>query len=88
MSNPTDKSPLSDALEKNEEAAEEVRKAAEDLAVAHAVLDTKTSQGSAADGEMAHAVAETKKVEKRLDQSAEKLDHVNEALRREAKTRR
>ena len=78
-------SPLSEALDKNEEATEEVKKAADQLAVVHAVLDTKLGQGADVDDhEVAHAVAETHEVEKRLEESAEKLDEVNETLRREA----
>jgi hypothetical protein len=77
-------SPLADALEKNQEVAEEVKKAAEDLSVAHAVLDTK-AKDRVVDDEMKRAVAETGKIEKRLSGSAEKLDEVNEALEREMK---
>ena len=72
---------LADALNKNEKATEEVKKAAEQLAVVHAVLDTQMSKGS--DADVAHAVAETHEVEKQLDRSAEKLDEVNETLKRE-----
>jgi hypothetical protein len=75
-------SPIADALDKNKQATEDVKKAADDLAVVHAVLDTKLAKG-ASDGEVARAVAETDKVEKRLTQSAEKLDQVNETLERE-----
>jgi hypothetical protein len=48
----------------------------------HAVLDTKIARG-APEGEVKQAVAETKKVEKQLDQSAEKLEDVNDTLKRE-----
>jgi len=75
-------SPLADALEKNQEATEEVQRAADDLAVAHAVLDTKAAKG-AVDDEAKRAVAETARVEKRLTKSAEKLEQVNEALQKE-----
>jgi hypothetical protein len=78
--------PLAEAVEKNKEATEEVHKAAEDLAVAHAVLDTKAA-GGAVDDEAKRAVAETAKVEKRLSRSAEKLEQVNETLQREIKKR-
>ena len=83
MSDSAKASPLSEALEKNEEATAEVKKAADQLAVVHAVLDTKISRG-AHESEVKRAVAETKKVEKQLDESAEKLDDVNETLKREA----
>jgi hypothetical protein len=49
--------------------------------VVHAVLDTKLAKG-VSDGDVARAVAETNKVEKRLTKSAEKLDQVNETLER------
>ena len=77
-------SPLVDALDKNKEATAEVKRAADELAVVHAVLDTKIAQG-ASDGDVKRAVAETDKVEKRLGASAEKLDKVNETLEREVK---
>ena len=77
-------SPLADALDKNKEATEDVKRAADDLAVVHAVLDTKLADG-APDGDVAKAVAETDKVEKRLTKSAKKLDQVNETLEREVK---
>ena len=76
--------PLSDTLNKSEEVAEEVKKAADQLAVAHADLETKIAK-DASDGEVGEAVAETREVGKQLDRSAEKLDEVNEALRREVK---
>ena len=75
-------SPLAEALEKNQQATEEVQQAADDLAVAHAVLDTKAAKG-AVDDESKRAVAETARVEKRLTKSVEKLEHVNETLQQE-----
>jgi hypothetical protein len=77
-------SPIADALDQNKQATEEVKKAADDLAVVHAVLDTKLTKG-ASDDEVERAVAETDKVEKRLTKSARKLDDVNDKLEREAK---
>jgi hypothetical protein len=76
--------PLHEVLTKNKEVAEEVTRAADDLAVVHAVLDTKLTQG-ASSGDVERAVAETKKVEDRLSESAEKLDRVNETLEREVR---
>jgi len=76
-------SPLAEAIDKNKQATDDVKRAADDLAVVHAVLDTKLAKG-ASDGDVARAVAETDKVEKRLTKSAEKLDEVNETLAREA----
>jgi hypothetical protein len=81
---PAASSPIAEALDKNKQATEDVKKAADDLAVVHAVLDTKLAQG-ASDGDVKRAVAETDKVEKRLTQSAEKLDEVNETLARETR---
>jgi len=75
-------SPIAEALDTNKKATEEVKRAADDLAVVHAVLDTKLNGGSS-DSEVARAVAETNQVEKRLTRSAEKLDKVNESLDRE-----
>ncbi len=77
-------SPLADALDKSKVATEEVKNAADDLAVVHAVLDTKLSDG-ASDEDVQRAVAETAQVEKRLTKSAEKLDEVNETLERVVK---
>ena len=76
-------SPLADALQKNEEATAEVQRAADDLAVVHAVLDTKAAHGAVDDDEARRAVAETAAVEKRLTRSAEKLEQVNETLQHE-----
>ncbi len=72
-------SPLSDALNDSKAATAEVKDAADDLAVIHAVLDTKLSSG-ANDEDVSRAVAETAQVEKRLAKSAEKLDKVSETL--------
>ena len=77
-------SPLADALGKSKEATEDVKKAADDLAVVHAVLETKLAKG-VADEDAARAIAETDRLEKRLTQSAEKLDQVNETLEQEVK---
>ena len=79
-----DASPLDEALTKNKEATEEVARAADDLAVVHAVLDTKITKG-ASEGDVKRAVAETKKVEERLSESTEKLEQVNETLEREVR---
>ncbi len=80
-------SPLEDALSKNKEATEEVARAADDLAVVHAVLETKINN-RANEGDVKRAVAETKRVEERLSESAEKLDEVNETLEREVRAAR
>lgn len=77
-------SPLDEALTKNKEATEEVTRASDDLAVVHAVLDTKITSGTSED-DVTRAVAETKKLEERLSESAEKLEQVNETLEREVR---
>jgi hypothetical protein len=80
-------SPIAEALDENKQATEEVKRAADDLAVVHAVLDTKLTKG-VSDGDVKRAVAETNAVEKRLAESAEKLDRVNDTLEREVQRAR
>ncbi len=70
---------LSEALAKNEQATEEVKRAADDLAVVHAVLDTKLAH-VATDEETQLAIDRTVEIEERLADAAEKLDEVNETL--------
>ena len=74
---------LSSALEKNEEAAREVQKAADDLAVVHAVLETTGSKLKEATADTERAIAETANVEKRLAESVRKIDEVNDTLHKE-----
>lgn len=71
---------LGQALKKNEQVAEEVKEAADELAVVHAVLDTKLPE-DAKNGDIATAVAQTDRLEKRLTASGEVLDEVNRTLR-------
>lgn len=80
-------SPLEEALTSNKEVAEEVERAADDLSVVHAVLDTKIVTGATED-DVNRAIAETKRVEERLNESAEKLEQVNETLKRELRAAR
>jgi hypothetical protein len=75
-------SPIADALDTNQQAAAEVKTAADELAVVHAVLDTKLTR-DARDPEVRKAVADTDQIEKRLGEAAEKLDGVNGILQRE-----
>ena len=77
-------SPLADALDKNMQATAEVKRVADDLAVVHAVLDTKVAH-SESEADVKRAVAETNRLEKRLESSTEKLDQVNETLQRETR---
>ncbi len=74
--------PLAEALDQNKLATEEVKQAADDLAIVHAVLDTKVARG-APDQDVKRAVAQTSEVEQRLDESVKKLERVNEVLERE-----
>jgi hypothetical protein len=75
--------PLADALDKNKRAAEEVKEAADELAVVHAVLDTKLPEDAKAH-EVAHAVAQASELEKRLTETGKALDEVNKTLERES----
>ena len=72
-------SKIAEALDKNKEATEQVRAATDELAVAHAVLETKLARG-APEADVAKAVAQTGQVEKRLAKSTDTLDKVNETL--------
>ena len=73
---------LDRALQKNEQVAEDVKEAADELAVVHAVLDTKLPE-AAKSGDVATAVAQTEDIEKRLTASGKALDEVNRTLRSE-----
>jgi len=79
--------PLDAALEKNKEATEEIKEAADELIVVHAVLDKTVSKGGNS-SDAKEAVAHTQQIERRLSDTAEKLDGVNETLQREAATRK
>ena len=72
-------SQIAAALDKNKEATKEVKKATDQLAVAHAVLDTKLRKG-APDEDVARAVAQTGQIEQRLVRSTDTLEQVNETL--------
>ena len=79
---PGQPSPIADALDQNEEAAEEVRNAADELAIVHGVLDTKLRKDRH-DAEVRKAIADAEKVAKQLDETAEKLDEAQKTLQRE-----
>lgn len=83
---PGQAAPLDEALKKNEEATEEIKEAADDLVVVHAVLDQSAPDGGES-ADAKEAVAQTREIERRLGKAAEKLDDVNETLRREAESR-
>jgi hypothetical protein len=78
---PGGSAPLHEALDKNRQVAEEVKEAADELAVVHAVLDSHLP-GDAGAEDVARAVAHTGEIEKRLTESGKILDEVNETLER------
>jgi len=78
-SNPTDSAALDAAIEKAKEVAADIKQAADDLAVANTVLETKLAEDVKV-GEVAQALDHTDAVEKTLTKSAEALDEVNAAL--------
>ena len=80
-----DPEPLVEALDKNKQVATTVREAADELALVHAVLETKLPQDARSADEIARAVAHTDAVEKRLSESGKVLDEVNATLEREVK---
>jgi transcription elongation GreA/GreB family factor len=78
-SNPTDSAALDAAIEKAKEVAADIKQAADDLAVANTVLETKLAEEVKV-GEVAQALDHTESVEKTLTKSAEALEEVNTAL--------
>lgn len=82
-----DTSPTVEALEKNKAARETVKEAAEDLAVVHTVLETEVPPAQRSD-ELDQAVSQTDHLQKKLDETAEVLHEVNQALESEAAGRR
>ena len=75
--------PLAEALEKNQEAAQAVQEAADDLAVVHAVLESSKASADVLPEDAKKAIDETAEVEQRLTQAVEKLDEVNQTLQRQ-----
>jgi len=78
-SNPTESAALDAAIEKAREVAADIKQAADDLAVANTVLETKLAEEVKV-GEVAQALDHTDAVEKTLSKSAEALEEVNAAL--------
>ena len=70
---------LGDALAKNEEAQEAVQGVADELGVVHEVLKAEVAK-IAKDGDAATAVERTAVLEKKLNETADKMAEVNEAL--------
>jgi hypothetical protein len=79
-------SPIVDALDKNKQAAETVEQAAHDLAVVHAVLDKEVPR-EVRKGDVGQAVNQTSELEKRLTESVELLQEVNQTLVAELESR-
>jgi chaperonin cofactor prefoldin len=73
---------LAKALKENKDATQAVEKAADDLAVVHAVLDSELPK-EIVSSDVDRAVEQTSELEKQLSASSEKLKKVNESLERE-----
>lgn len=71
---------ISDVLSQNVEAAEQIKAAASELEVVHAVLSTKVP-AKAAEGDLQSAVERTAEIEQQLNETAQALDKSNEMLR-------
>lgn len=76
-------STIVEALDKNKDATEEVKKVADDLLVVHAVLKKEIAQNTQTDL-VDRAVEHVGELETRLTKSAELLDEVNESLEQAA----
>lgn len=81
-SGPEDAQGLAKALKENKEATQAVEKAADDLAVVHAVLDSELPK-EVVSSDVDRAVEQTGQLERQLSASSEKLKRVNESLERE-----
>ncbi|MBT2303887.1 hypothetical protein J7E70_25930 [Variovorax paradoxus] len=82
---PEDATPLEEALAKNVDATEEVRRAADELTIVRAVLD-KVPDGTPP-GDIELAAERAEELEGDLSSAAEKLDEVNDSLVEELKAR-
>jgi hypothetical protein len=78
---PSPNTAIADVLLQNTEAAEQIKAAANELEVVHAVLSTRVP-GQAADGDVQAAVARTGEIEQQLSETAQALDESNERLRK------
>lgn len=76
---PHEDSPTTDAVKTNKQVAQEVKTAADDLVVVHAVLDKELAKEVRSE-DVDQAVAQTATIEKRLSKSAKALDDVNRKL--------
>jgi hypothetical protein len=82
LSSPKKAAGLAKTLKENKEATQAVEKAADDLAVVHAVLDSELPKKTVS-SDVDRAVERTGQLEKQLSASSEKLKKVNESLERE-----
>ncbi|MCY1249699.1 hypothetical protein D9M72_632570 [compost metagenome] len=69
-------------MKENKEATQAVEKAADDLAVVHAVLDSELPK-EVVSSDVDRAVEQTGQLERQLSASSEKLKRVNKSLERE-----
>jgi phosphosulfolactate phosphohydrolase-like enzyme len=77
-------STIVEALDKNKDATEEVKKVADDLLVVQAVLKEEIAQDNTSTGVVDRAVEQAGELEKRLTKTAELLEEVNESLEQAA----
>lgn len=78
-SRPATEKVIAEALEKNKAATEDVKQAADDLAVVHTVLD-QNLRDAVQVGDIEQAVEHAGQITRELDAAAKKLDSVNETL--------
>lgn len=71
--------PLEEVVEENRQMVEDIRDAADELAVAHAVLATETVKANPSE-DTKEAVKRTKEVKSKLKATAEKLEETTEVL--------
>lgn len=79
---PDPRPPVADALEKSQEVQGKVKRAADELAVVHAVLDKEIPEEERT-GEVDQAVKHTGRLEKKLQKTADLLDEVTKTLESE-----
>jgi hypothetical protein len=77
---------VGDALAKSKQVKENVKRAADDLTVVHAVLDKEIPEGERS-AEVNQAVQHTDQVEKKLQESVKTLEGVTKTLEAEVKRR-
>lgn len=70
---------LGEVLQTNQKVSADVKDAAEELEVVHAVLDTKVPEQER-DGDLDAAIDRTQLLEKKLKESSAQLDIANDAL--------